>query len=86
MWDGLSWWHEVQEDRSSKGRVFFRVSAFKERYMDRKFDKEEATALAAYEPVDSEFRAHAHMVWRTEGKGINLYGLRWRYVRLALEE
>jgi hypothetical protein len=43
-----------------------RVSPLKERYMNRKFDKEDAAALAAYEPVDSEFREHAHMEWRTE--------------------
>ena len=54
--------------------------------MNRKFDKEEVTALAKYEPVDSEFREHAHMVWRTEGKGIKMYGLRWKYVRLELED
>ena len=54
--------------------------------MNRKFDKEEAAALAAYEPVESEFREHAHMEWRTEEKGINMYGLRWKYVRLTIEE
>ena len=48
--------------------------------------KAEAEALAAYEPVNSEFRERAHMDWRTEEKGINMYGLRWKYVRLTLEE
>ena len=65
--------------------------------MGRKFDVEDATALAKYEPVESEFREHAHMVWRTEGKGINMYGSRrkhsrnmygsrWKYILLTLEE
>jgi len=49
-------------------------------------DKEEATALAEYEPVASEFRERAHMEWRTEGKRIKLYDLRWKYVRLTMEE
>ncbi len=54
--------------------------------MNRKFDKEEAAALAIYEPVDSEFREHAHMEWRTDEKGIHMYGLRWKYVHLTFEE
>jgi hypothetical protein len=65
--------------------------------MGRKFNMEDATALAKYEPVESEFREHALMVWRTEGKGINMYGsrrkyslnmygLRWKYIQLTLEE
>jgi hypothetical protein len=54
--------------------------------MNWKFDTEEVAALVEYEPVDSEFREHAHMEWRTEGKGINMYGLRWKYVRLKVEE
>jgi len=54
--------------------------------MNSKFDKEEATALAEYEPVNSEFREHAYMEWRTEEKGINMYGLRWKYVQLTIEE
>jgi len=53
--------------------------------MNRKFDNE-AAALAQYEPVESEFRDHAHMEWRTEEKGINMYGLRWKYVQVILEE
>jgi hypothetical protein len=54
--------------------------------MNRKNDNVEAEALAAYEPVNSEFRERAHMDWRTGEKGINMYGLRWKYVRLTLEE
>ena len=54
--------------------------------MNKKLEKEEATAMAAYEPVDSEFREHAHLEWRTGEKGITMYGLRWKYVRLTIEE
>lgn len=54
--------------------------------MNRKNDNVEVEALAAYEPVNSEFRERAHMDWRTGEKGINMYGLRWKYVRLTLEE
>ena len=54
--------------------------------MNTNIDKYEATALAEYEPVDSEFREHAYIEWRTEEKGINMYGLRWKYVRLIMEE
>ena len=54
--------------------------------MDRNLEIEQAPTLSEYEPVDSEFREHAHMVWRTEGKGIKMYGLRWKYVRLELED
>ena len=54
--------------------------------MKTRNDKVEAAAMAAYEPVNSEFREHAHMEWRTEEQGINMYGLRWKYVRLTIEE
>ena len=54
--------------------------------MNRKNDNVEAEALAAYEPVNSEFREHALMDWRTEEKGISMFGLRWKYVLLTLEE
>lgn len=54
--------------------------------MKTRNDKVEADALAAYEPVNSEFRERAHMDWRTEEKGINMFGLRWKYVRVALDE
>ena len=63
--------------------------------MNTNIDKYEATALAEYEPVDSEFREHALMEWRTEEKGkdvvcmscaCNLYGLPWKYVRVEMEE
>ena len=49
-------------------------------------DNAEAEALAAYEPVNSEFRERALMDWRPEEKGINMYGLRWKYIRLELGE
>jgi hypothetical protein len=54
--------------------------------MKTRNDKVEADALAAYEPVNSEFREHALMDWRTEEKGISMFGLRWKYVRVALDE
>ena len=60
--------------------------SLKEDKMITNVDKEEATALAEYEPVASEFRERAHMEWRTEGKKIKLYDLRWKYVRLTMEE
>jgi hypothetical protein len=54
--------------------------------MRTSIDKEEAAALAEYEPVNSEFRERARMEWRTEGKSVKLYDLRWKYVRVTMEE
>ena len=53
--------------------------------MPIKFDKEKKVDLAAYEPVNSEYRERARMDWRVEGKGIKMYGLRWKYVLLDME-
>ena len=36
--------------------------------MKKNCDKVEADDLAIYEPVNSEFREHAFMEWRAEGK------------------
>jgi hypothetical protein len=54
--------------------------------MNRKNEKEETIDLAAYEPLNSEFRERALMDWRVEGKGIRMYGLQWKYVILMMEE
>ena len=40
--------------------------------------KEEANTLAAYEPIESEFRTQAYKKWHNIKEGINMYGLRWR--------
>ena len=54
--------------------------------MNRKFREDAKIDLAAYEPVNSEFRERAYMDWRVEGKGINMYGLQWKYVLLSIDE
>ena len=63
--------------------------------MITKIDGEEATLLAEYEPIASEFREHALMNWRTEEKtkaavckacAGNINGLSWKYVRIEVEE
>ncbi len=54
--------------------------------MKKKIDKEKALDLAAYEPVNSEFREHAFREWRVDGKGIKMYGLPWKYVLLTIQE
>ncbi|HTP64943.1 MAG TPA: hypothetical protein VMJ66_06095 [Geobacteraceae bacterium] len=54
--------------------------------MAKYIEKKEETDLAVYEPVNSEFREHAYMDWRVEGKGIKMYGLRWKYVLLDMNE
>ena len=54
--------------------------------MNTKNENVELDALDAYEPVNSEFRERAFMDWRSEEKGINMYGLRWKYILLTLEE
>ena len=54
--------------------------------MNRKNESEETVDLAAYEPVNSEFRDHALREWRDDGKGIKMYGLPWKYVLLTIQE
>ncbi|NVN90253.1 MAG: hypothetical protein HXX11_06575 [Desulfuromonadales bacterium] len=39
-----------------------------------KISKEEANVLAAYEPIESEFRTHACKKWSHEKVGICLFG------------
>ena len=41
---------------------------------------EEANALAAYEPIESEFRTQAYKKWRNVKAGISMYGPRWRHM------
>lgn len=43
-----------------------------------RISKEEANTLAAYEPIESEFRTQAYKKWHNIKKGINMYGLRWK--------
>lgn len=43
--------------------------------MLKKISKNEANALAAYEPVESEFRTQAYKKWRNVKVGASMYGL-----------
>ncbi|HEX9024546.1 MAG TPA: hypothetical protein VF799_11980 [Geobacteraceae bacterium] len=54
--------------------------------MTRKIDKDETVDLAAYEPLNSEFREHAFREWRQDPKGIRMFGLPWKYVLLTIQE
>jgi hypothetical protein len=46
--------------------------------MLKRISKEEANTLAAYEPIESEFRTQAYKKWHNIKEGINMYGMRWR--------
>jgi hypothetical protein len=46
--------------------------------MLNRISKEEANTIAAYEPIESEFRTQAYKKWHNIKEGINMYGLRWR--------
>ena len=54
--------------------------------MTRKIGKMEEAAITTYEPLNSDYRKPAHLARDTEGKGINMLGLRWKYVQIELEE
>jgi hypothetical protein len=54
--------------------------------MRQKISNEETLDMDMYEPLDSEFRERARMDWRVEEKGIRMYGLRWKYVLLSMED
>jgi len=56
--------------------------------MQKKIDMVAEDDLAIYEPVNSEFREHAFMAWRAEGKTHESCGLQCksRNKKLAIRE
>jgi hypothetical protein len=48
--------------------------------MLKRISKNEANVLAAYEPVESEFRNRAYKKWRNVKVGVSMYGMRLKHV------
>jgi hypothetical protein len=56
--------------------LFIKLNLKLECDMNKKIDKMEWEIWAAYEPVNSKFREHALMEWRTDGKNSDKRPLR----------